>query len=161
MTTIYYLEQKSPSSLIAKTDAKGLEIREAEIKQFQLNRFLYQYVGGPWKWTDRLVWTDDAWREYAENDNLRTWVAYMRGTPAGYVELQQQGDGDVEIALLGLAPRFLDLGLGGYFLSKALELAWSWQGTKRVWLHTCTLDHPHALDNYLARGMQIYRSEET
>ena len=160
MTTTYYLEQTSPSSLIEKTDPKGLEVREAKIKQYQLNRFFYQLVGEPWKWTDRLVWSDDAWRDYAENENLRTWVAFMQGSPAGYFELQRQQGGEVEIALLGLAPRFLNLGLGGYFLSRALQSAWSWEGTQRVWLHTCSLDHPHALKNYLARGMKLYRTEE-
>jgi GNAT superfamily N-acetyltransferase len=170
MTTTYYLEQTSPSSLRAKTDARGLEVRECEIRQYQLNRFLYQFVGGPWKWTDRLTWTDERWVDYAESDNLRTWaesdnlrtwLACLSGSPAGYYELQRQDRGNVEIVLFGLAARFLDHGLGGYFLSHALESAWAWEGTKRVWVHTCNHDHPHALKNYTARGMNLYHTETT
>lgn len=160
-TTTYYLEQRSASSLRAKNDPKGLEIRECEIKQYPLNRFFYQFVGEPWKWTDRLCWTDAQWQAYAENENLRTWVAYLDGSPAGYYELQQQDDGNVELVLFGLAARFLKLGLGGYFLSRALESAWGWDGTSRVWVHTCIHDHPHALKNYIARGMELYHTTTT
>jgi GNAT superfamily N-acetyltransferase len=160
-TTTYYLEQRSPSALRAKNDAKGLEVRECGVKQFQFNRFLYQFVGGPWKWTDRLCWTDAQWTDYAENDNLRTWLACLNGAPAGYYELQKQEDGDIEIVLFGLAERFHKLGLGGYLLSHALQSAWSWDGTTRVWVHTCNHDHPYALKNYTARGMELYRTEIT
>ena len=158
-TIINYLEQRSASSLRAKDDAKGLEVHECGIKQYQLNRFLYQFVGEPWKWTDRLCWTDEQWMDYAENDNLRTWMACLNGTPAGYFELQRQDEGNVEIVLFGLAARFIGMGLGGFFLSHALRSAWDWDGTRRVWLHTCTHDHPHALQNYTARGMELYRTE--
>lgn len=65
----------------------------------------------------------------------------------------------MEIAYFGLAPRFIGEGIGGYFLSHAITSAWSWDGTKRVWVHTCTLDHPGALPNYQARGMTIYHVE--
>ncbi|MCA9973549.1 MAG: GNAT family N-acetyltransferase [Anaerolineales bacterium] len=155
--TTTYLEMTSPAALRAKTAACGLHVVEAEIKQFAYNRFLYQLVGRPWQWTDKLAWTDDAWRAYAEADNLRTWVGYARGAPAGYFELQQQAAGSVEIAYFGLAPRFIGRGFGGYLLSQAVSAAWAWAGTRRVWVHTCTLDHPHALPNYLARGFTIYQ----
>lgn len=159
MTTIHYLEQRSADALRATADAGELDVREARIKQYQLNRFLYRFVGAPWNWTDRLVWTDAQWKAYAENDKLRTWVASVDGSPAGYYELQQQDGGDVEIVLFGLAQKFIGRKLGGAFLSHALRSAWTWEGTQRVWLHTCTHDHPHALKNYLARGMELYHSE--
>ena len=154
--TIYYLEMISPSSLKAVTESKGVTVCECEIKQFQFNKFLYDLVGSAWQWTDKRSWSDEQWKTYAEDDNLRTWVAYRRGTPAGYYELHRENNGDVEIAYFGLAPRFIGTGIGGYFLSHAITSAWSWNGTKRVWVHTCTLDHPGALPNYQARGMTIY-----
>jgi len=85
--TIYYLEMKAADSLKSEEDSAGLEIHECEIKQFQFNRFLYQLVGEVWEWTDNLSWSDEQWKAYAENDNLRTWVAYYKGSPAGYYEL--------------------------------------------------------------------------
>ena len=129
--------------------------------QFQFNRFLYQLVGKDWAWTDRLSWSDEQWKAYAESDNLRTWVAYYKGSPAGYYELEQQKGGDVEIAYFGLAPKFIGQGFGGYLLSRAIKSAWKMKGTKRVWVHTCTLDHPSALHNYQARGLEVYRVEKS
>ena len=156
--TTYYLDMKSPSWLTGKKESRGLRVSECEIKAYQLNRFLYHYVGGPWEWTDKLPWSDEEWRTYAESDNLRTWVAYYKGSPAGYYELQLHG-GDVEIAYFGLAPGFIGRRFGGYLLTQAIETAWAWRGTKRVWVHTCTLDHRNALENYKARGMKVYRTE--
>jgi GNAT superfamily N-acetyltransferase len=155
--TTYYLEMKSPSSLQARTDAKGLQVVECKTKQFQFNRFLYQFIGESWGWTDKLSWPDQHWKDYAEIDDLRTWVAYYEGSPAGYYELQRQQNGDVEIAYFGLAPHFIGRGMGGYLLSQAIESAWGWEGTRRVWVHTCTLDHTSALQNYQSRGMCVYR----
>jgi GNAT superfamily N-acetyltransferase len=159
--TIYYLEMSSPEDIPETSRPADLSICECEIKQFQFNRFLYQLIGGPWQWVDKLSWTDDEWLSYAENDNLRTWVAYHRGSPAGYYELQQQPGGDVEIVYFGLAPKFIGMGFGGYLLTRAIRSAWSWNGTRRVWVHTCSLDHPGALANYKARGMKLYREEVT
>lgn len=157
--TTYYLEMTSPAALRAKEDAQGLQLRECEIKQFQFNRFLYELVGEAWSWTDRLSWSDEQWRSWVEDDNLRMWVAYYKGSPAGYFELQRQGGGVVEIAYFGLAAGFIGRGFGGYLLSRAIESAWAWQGTTRVWVHTCSLDHPGALQNYEARGMEVYKVE--
>jgi GNAT superfamily N-acetyltransferase len=155
--TTYYLEMKSPSSLSAKTDSRGLELVECKLKQYQFNRFLYQLVGESWGWIDKLSWSGQQWKDFAEAEDLRTWAAYSQGSPAGYYELQRQKDGDVEIAYFGLAPKFIGKGMGGYLLSQAIQSAWDWEGTKRVCVHTCTLDHPSALQNYKARGMNIYR----
>ena len=157
--TTTYLEMKSPDQLKAKPAPEGLGVFECEIKQFQYNRFLYLLVGENWQWFDKLSWTDEQWRDFAENENLRTWVAYFRGAPAGYYELQQQEGGDVEIAYFGLAPKFIGMGFGGYLLTRAIRSAWQWEKTRRVWVHTCTLDHPGALNNYMARGMEVYRVE--
>jgi GNAT superfamily N-acetyltransferase len=88
---------------------------------------------------------------------------YLQGTPAGYFELERQGElekqnSDVNIAYFGLLPQFIGKGLGGYFLSVAVEKAWAF-GAKRVTLTTCTLDHKSALENYQARGFKIYKKK--
>ncbi len=157
--TTYYLEMKSASSLNKKPEPKGLSISECKIKQFQFNKFLYRFIGGPWQWVDKLSWPDDEWKQYVQSDNLRTWVAYFDGAIAGYYELSMQDQGNVEISYFGLAESFIGKGFGGYLLSHAIKSAWDWQGTRRVWVHTCTLDHPGALQNYVSRGMEIYKKE--
>ena len=157
--TTYYLEMNSPEALTEKPDTRGLTVTECEIPQFQVNRFLYQFVGEPWEWLDRLSWSDQQWQEYVEDDQLRTWVACCKGSLAGYYELQQQAGGDVEIAYFGLAGPFIGRGFGSYLLHHAIKSAWEWGNTCRVWVHTCSLDHPSALGNYRARGMSLYRTE--
>ena len=133
-------------------------IMECKVKQSKYNRFLYHLVGQDWHWIDKKDWTNEDWRRYAEDDNLRTWVGYWTGSLAGYYELQRHAQGDIEIIYFGLARPFLGKGLGGPLLSHAIQSAWDW-GAKRVWTHTCSLDHPNALANYQARGMKVYKQE--
>ncbi len=157
--TITYLEMISPSLLKEVTDSKQLVVQEVQVKQYQLNRFLYQFIGEAWAWTDKLHWSDEQWQEFAERESLRTWLACDSGSPAGYYELEQTGNGDTEIASFGLAPKFIGKGYGAYLLSHAVSSAWAWSGTKRVWVDTCTLDHPNALNNYRSRGFEIFAEE--
>ncbi|MGK0184340.1 MAG: ribosomal protein S18 acetylase RimI-like enzyme [Verrucomicrobiales bacterium] len=162
-STVSYLEMRSVTDVIPKNwpQNTNLEIMEAVAPQWWFNRFLYQTVGQQWKWTDKLTWTDEQWAEYVEAPEQRTFVAYCAGEPAGYVELLLQENGTVEIVYFGLMPEFLGLGIGGAFLSEILQMVWKWQPRpQRIWLHTCSEDHPAALANYLARGMHVYRTEK-
>ena len=89
---------------------------------------------------------------------LQTWIGYVRETPAGYFELDEQrenGNKQVELAYFGLLPSFVGRGVGGALLTEAIRRAWA-LGPQRVWVHTCTLDHPAALPNYQKRGFRIY-----
>ena len=151
-----YLEMTDRAKLRAKvsTDYR-FRVHEATVRQWRLNRVLYELVGEAWSWQDKLTWTEAQWKAYVEGENLRTFVAHYDGSLAGYFELLAQ-ERDVEIAYFGLAPEFIGKGFGGPLLSRALEEAWS-IGAQRVWVHTCTLDHPSALANYRARGMVIYK----
>ncbi len=155
--TVWYLQALAADELIAAPNPGGIDVLEAGVKQFQFNRFLYQLVGDSWQWTDKLVWSDEQWRDYAEADNLRTWTAWVEGSPAGYFELQKQTDGAVEICYFGLAEKFIGRGFGAYLLSESIRQAWGWDAT-RVTVNTCSLDHPGALANYQARGLAIYET---
>jgi GNAT superfamily N-acetyltransferase len=117
-------------------------------------------VGGDWHWTDRLSWPDDWWHTYVHQAELTTHVGYVDGEPMGYFELRDRRDDGVEIAYFGLLPKFIGQGFGGSLLTAAVRHAWQLK-PQRVWLHTCTLDHPQALANYLARGFEIYKTETT
>jgi GNAT superfamily N-acetyltransferase len=152
----YYLEMTSPDELRpARAEGVPLDVRQAQVPCPELNRFLYTAVGGDWYWIDRLSWTHDKWLAYLDRPELETWVGHVEGTPAGYFELEARPDTGVEIAYFGLLPRFVGLGLGGRLLTAAVRRAWQ-RTTARVWLHTCTLDHPRALANYQARGFRLY-----
>jgi len=155
-----YLEITSMDQWIRRNRASlGLDIRECQVKQPRLNRFLYEYVGGDWRWVDRLAWPARRWHAYATSEDLRTFVACQGGSVAGYYELRRQQGGDVEIGIFGLTPEFIGQGYGGPLLDSAIENAFAW-GARRVWVHTCTDDHPTALDNYLKSGFRIFNVEE-
>ena len=157
--TIYYLEMFDRRDLREKSGQDpDFEVKECVVKQVPFNRFLYEFVGEPWHWTDKKDWTEKHWKEYVEDENLRTWVAWKGGSLAGYYELQQQENGDIEIIYLGLTSPFIGKGYGGYLVSHAIQSAWEW-GARRVWVHTCDLDHPNALSNYQARGFKLYKTE--
>ena len=121
-------------------------------------RYLYTEGGQQWRWVDRLGWTDDEIRAHLSQSAISMWLLTVRGTPAGYFELAQQDDGAVEIAYFGLLPEFTGAGLGRWMLTEATLTAWK-LGANRVWLHTCTFDHPAALPNYLRRGFTVVREE--
>ncbi|MDO6777037.1 MULTISPECIES: GNAT family N-acetyltransferase [unclassified Shewanella] len=157
--SIFHLEMLCLEQFNPKLDAKDLTVIKAEKQQYEFNKFLYQFVGSAWQWTDKLSWTDEQWQAYSEADNLHLYVAYFQGSPAGYFELQQQAQGNVEIMYFGLGNRFIGQGMGGYLLSQAIENAWALSGTQRVWVHTCSLDHPSALLNYQARGFKLFKTE--
>ncbi len=157
--TIFYLEMLNPEELVSRDESHGMTLVESEVRNFHFNRFLYELVGRAWHWTDKLKLTDQEWQTYVTNPQMRTWVAYYREAIAGYFELCQGEQGDVEIVYFGLVEDFIGQGFGGYLLSQAIEKAWSYPNVTRVWVHTCSLDHPHALDNYRARGFKLYKQE--
>lgn len=157
--TTYYLEMRSPSQLKPKSAViEGLQIIKAELPSAELQHFLYRSVGGDWYWYEKAHWTYAQWLEYAHKPDLHTFVAYVKGTPAGYFQLERQPEGNVELAYFGLLGGFIGLGLGSHLLTQAIQTAWE-LGASRVWLHTCSLDHASALANYQARGFTIYKTE--
>jgi len=124
-----------------------------------LYRLCYRTVGAQYHWRDRWDWSDEEIRAHFADPDNTLFVATRGGALAGYYELRRvTADDSVEVAYFGLAPGELGRGLGKHLLSHAVRDAWALQ-PKRVWLHTCTLDHPNALPNYVARGFVPYKTE--
>jgi GNAT superfamily N-acetyltransferase len=154
-----YLDMTSPEELRpAPTPKPTPRIERMADCAVEFFRYLYREVGRAYHWTDRLGWTEEAIRAYLGTPGVSIWLMSWETTPAGYFELKRHDDGSVEIAYFGLLPDFLGRGWGKYLLTRAVESAWQ-LGTHRVWLHTCTLDHPAALPNYLRRGFRPFREE--
>ena len=157
---VSYLEMKSRQEFFPVDAPAGFEGRKVNAPDGLVNQRMYREVGGDWDWTDRLVWSEEQWRAFAVQEGLETWLAYWEGEVAGYFELEVQDGGHVEIALFGLLPQMFGKGLGSAMLSLAVAQAWSRTNTTRVWLHTCTEDHPHALANYQKRGFRLFKTVE-
>lgn len=154
-----YLELLRPGDLVAvPSPDPRLRLERVEECPPSFHRYLYAEVGRAYQWVDRLGWTDGQIIDYLASPTVSLWVLYFSGAPAGYFELKRNDDGAVEIAYFGLLPDFTRRGFGKYLLSEAAGRAWS-LGARRVWLHTCTLDDPAALPNYLARGFRPFRTE--
>tara|TARA_B100000242_G_scaffold68373_1_gene42703 strand:+ start:174 stop:680 length:507 start_codon:yes stop_codon:yes gene_type:complete len=126
---------------------------------FQLNKFFYKQVGKKHRWIDRLSWTDEKWINFISNKNLETYVISESEDLIGFFELLYNPNlNETEISYFGLLEEYIGKGIGGYALSEAIKKSFE-KNIKRVWLHTCTLDHPNALKNYIARGMKVFRKE--
>ena len=126
---------------------------------FQLNKFFYKNVGKKHHWIDRLIWTEKQWIEYTSDEQVKTYVLKKNEELVGYYELIIHNDKkEVEIAYLGLLEEYQNQKLGSYLLSSAIENSFLTR-PRRVWLHTCSLDHKNALANYISRGMKIFKKE--
>jgi len=155
-----YLQMTSPGDLIASPAPGGsVRIDQVPVCPPSFFRYLYREVGRFYHWMDRLGWDDQKIRDYLAQSRISLWVMYAEGSPAGYFELSGQDDGSIEVAYFGLLPEFLGRGLGRYLLTEAVRQAWN-TGANRVWLHTCTLDDPAALPNYLKRGFKPFNEEK-
>ncbi|QPC85072.1 GNAT family N-acetyltransferase [Phototrophicus methaneseepsis] len=161
--------QQSPQSLVttylemtSRTDFAPSFVQYADVRVEALQspdvdfyRFLYQSVGEKWCWRDRLLISRDELASILQAPSTHVYVLYVKGTPAGYVELCAQGE-SVEVAYFGLREPFFGRGLGKHLLSYGIQQAWM-LGARRVWLHTCNLDGPHALANYQKRGFKVFK----
>ncbi|MDA7714537.1 GNAT family N-acetyltransferase [Candidatus Pelagibacter sp.] len=155
-----YLEIKSLEGFKqVQKPSQSSSVELINFKDFQLNKFFYKNIGKNCQWVDRLVWTDLNWIEYVSNKNFFTYVLKEKNEIAGYYELLfNENNKEAEIAYFGILEEHFGKKLGGYLLSEAIKNSFI-LGAKRVWLHTCSLDHENALKNYLARGMKIFKSE--
>jgi ribosomal protein S18 acetylase RimI-like enzyme len=155
-----YLEINSIKDLneVVKPN-KDCSLNLLEPINFQLNKFFYKNIGKKHKWTDRLVWTEAQWIDYVSSKKVKTYILKYQNDLAGYFELIFHSDEkEVEIAYFGLLEEFQNKKLGSYLLSQAIKKSFN-SKTNRVWVHTCSLDHKNALNNYIARGMKIFKSE--
>ena len=155
-----YLEINSIQDLIKVIEPDGdFSLGLSDPINFQLNKFFYKNIGKKHKWIDRLVWTEAQWIDYVSNKNVKTYVFKFKDDLAGFFELISHDEKkEVEIAYFGLLEEFQNKKLGSYLLSQAIQKSFK-RSINRVWLHTCSLDHKNALNNYIARGMKIFKTE--
>ena len=155
-----YLEINSLNDLKdIKSPPKNFHIQLIKPADFQINKFFYKNVGKNHHWVDRLIWTENQWIDYTSSKKVQTYVLKNNSDLAGYFELILHIDEEeVEIAYLGLLREYQNQKLGSYLLSSAIKASFL-KKIKRVWVHTCSLDHKTALSNYISRGMKVFKRE--
>ena len=155
-----YLEINSIEDLNKGTDLQDeYSLNLLEPKNFQLNKFFYKNIGKKHKWIDRLVWTENQWIDYVSSEKVKTYVLKYKDDLAGFFELIFHSEkNEIEIAYFGILEEFQNKKLGSYLLTQAIQKSFE-RNINRVWVHTCSLDHKNALNNYIARGMKIFKTE--
>ena len=155
-----YLEINSIEDLNKVTDPQEeYSLNLLEPQNFQLNKFFYKNIGKKHKWIDRLVWTENQWIDYVSSEKVKTYVLKYKDDLAGFFELIFHNEkNEIEIAYFGILEEFQNKKLGSYLLSQAIQKSFQ-RDINRVWVHTCSLDHKNALNNYIARGMKIFKTE--
>jgi len=155
-----YLEINSINDLKdSNINPKDYKIELNNTLDFQLNKFFYKNIGKNHHWVDRLMWTEKQWSDYTSDKKLKTYILKKNNELAGFFELILHNEkNEIEIAYLGLLEEYQNKKLGSYLLSSAIKISFS-NNSKRVWVHTCSLDHKNALRNYIARGMKIFKKE--
>jgi GNAT superfamily N-acetyltransferase len=118
-------------------------------------RNLFRKIGEDWLWHSRLVMPDDALGTILSDRRVDILVLHREREDIGLLELDFRQDGVCELAFFGLVRAAIGQGLGRTLMDAALERAWS-RPIKRVWVHTCTFDHPEALNFYARSGFRPY-----
>jgi ribosomal protein S18 acetylase RimI-like enzyme len=157
----FYLHLLSSSDLI-KSNRKenNLEVILEKRPTIDFCKFFYKEVGKDFFWRDRLKWSDQDWLDYINSDFFKLYILKYNNKLAGYYELLYDPKTlSMEIPYFGIFKEFYGKGIGGYLLTNAILTSFN-QKISKAWVHTCTLDHPNALKNYLARGMKIFKTEK-
>ena len=158
VTTYLEMTERSAFQPAYLPDDPSIMMMRMAVVDLEFYRFLYSGGGAPWRWRDRLLMAEADLHAALSRPETSVDVLYVDGVPAGYVELVRETTG-TEVAYFGLRPGFTGRGLGKHLLSWGVEQAWS-AGAARVWVHTCNLDAPFALENYIKRGFSVYQVDE-
>ena len=154
--TVTYLEMlEKPVRPPTPIPAAKLALIRAERCTVSFYRYLYDTVGERWLWFERRVWSNQRLAERLARRDIDIYVLYAWGSPAGYFELERAADEGTELSYFGLVPEFIGRGFGNWFLNTAIDTAWL-TAPPRVWVHTCTFDHPRALGLYQKCGFKVY-----
>ncbi len=160
---ITYLEMTAPTELVpGRQPPAPLTFERAESRA-PLVRETHLRIGTPHHWSS-VWWTDERWAAELALPHQHHWVVRVDSDVAGLTSMVAEPGGDVMIMVFGLVPEWVGKGYGGAALTETVRLAWQVPPVDaprvaRVHLDTMSLDHPHALPNYLARGFRVYRTE--
>ena len=157
----FFLEikkDKKPQQLIILP--KNIEIFQETKKDINLNKFFYRQIGRDHFWRDRLLWSDKEWEKYINNKNLETGIMKINDNLVGFYEQEfHKNQNEMELIQMGILKEHQGKKLGSFLLRYIVQSMLN-RDIDRIWVHTCSLDHKRALNNYLSKGLKIFKEEE-
>ena len=150
-----FLEMRAKPALRPEHADPGWRVERFE--PIDLTRYyaLFHCVGDEQLWTLRLLMPQDELQRLLRDPRYETYVLRSGGHDLGLLELDFRVARECELGLFGVTGSAIGTGAGRYLINRAIEIAWS-HPIERFWLHTCTLDHPNALDFYRRTGFEPY-----
>ena len=157
----FFLELKNEKKNNQLIDfPKNVKIFLDTEKDIYINKFFYRQIGKDHFWRDRLLWSDKEWQKYINNKNLETGIMKINDEFVGFYEQEfHENKNEIELIQMGILKEYQGKKLGSFLLNYIIKNVLS-RNIERLWVHTCSLDHKHALNNYLSRGLTIFKEEE-
>jgi GNAT superfamily N-acetyltransferase len=148
--------EKKNQSLVFPTKA---EVYLEKEKDININKFFYRQIGKDHFWRDRLLWSDKKWSKYINNKNLETGIMKVNDDLIGFYEQEfHVAKKEIELIQMGILKEYQGKKFGSFLLQYIIHKAFI-LNAERIWVHTCSLDHKYALDNYLSKGFNIFKEE--
>ncbi len=128
-------------------------------KDISINKFFYRQVGKDHFWRDRLLWSDKEWKKYINNKCLETGIMKLEDKFIGFYEQEfHEVKNEIELIQMGILKEHQGKKFGSLLLEYIIYEAFN-KNVEKIRVHTCTLDHKYALDNYLSKGFKIFKEE--
>lgn len=150
---VTYLEMTEPPDPLPVQDPEIVRWNRPDPDEYLE---IFRAVGAPWLWWGRLAMARAELADLLSNPHHDVFTLQAPGGRAGLLEIDRRNPADVELSYFGLPPEFIGRGHGRRMMDFAITHVWQ-QRPARFWLHTCTLDHPAALDFYVRSGFRPYR----
>jgi len=157
----FFLELKKTKKLREEIIfPKNTQIFLETKKDININKFFYRNIGKDHFWRDRLLWSDKEWKKYINNKNLETGIIKINNDMIGFYEQEFHKDkNEIELIQMGILKEYQGKKFGSYLLKYIIQNNLS-RDIERLWVHTCSLDHKYALNNYISKGLKIFKEEE-
>lgn len=161
---VTYLQMTSVGQLRPARPVPGVALEPVDDPagaDLQALRSVHDRIAAAHRWSS-LGWSQGQWRHWLSDTGLRHWWVTLHGRVIGWGCVREHPGPEMEVDTFGIVPEHIGCGYGGYALTLLISAAWALVpadgcadragNVQRVWLHTSTWDHPHALPNYRARG---------
>lgn len=152
------LEMRERAPLRPEPDALPYALQRMERPALDWYRSIFRRVGEPYLWASRLLMTDEQLGAILRDPAVEIHALRAGNEDAGLLELDFRDAGECELVFFGLTQEHIGKGAGRWLMNRAIEIAWS-HPIRRFWVHTCTLDHPDAVDFYRRSGFVPFKRQ--